>query len=146
MATHPERAGPVLRLRVRRSDDSWVIEKQIPIAAMTLPPSSSLPEGHGRPVSGFWYEAADPQGRVVYRRVMDDPTEDSVEVPAEDGEIQRVSVERPEVVFDILVPDLPEVSELRIFAQSKRKPKSQAAQVRMDEPAARLPIREKRQQ
>lgn len=142
MANQPERAGPVLRLRIRRRDDTWMIEKRIPVAAMTLPPSSTLPEGQGRPVSGFWYEAADPDGRVVYRRVMDDPTEDSVEVPSESGELQRVAVDRPEVVFDILVPDIPEVFEVRIFAQSKRRPEAKSAQMQMTEPAARLSIRD----
>lgn len=109
---------------------------------MTLPASSPLPEGRGRTLSGFWYEATDEDGAVKYRRVLEDPTEDAVEVPGEDGNPQRVSVERPEVVFDVLVPDEPDIAEVRVFAEPKTDAGRRTARPRPMEPIARLSVRE----
>lgn len=142
MADQPERGNPVLRVRVRRSGNSWTVVSRTRVPSMTLPASSQLPEGRGRAVAGFWYEAADADGNVIYRRVMEDPTQDSAEVPSESGELQRITVDRPEVVFNVLVPDLPEVSEIRLFAPMKGETVGQTARWRAREPLARLPARE----
>ena len=108
---------PVLRVRVRRRGDKWTIEKQTRIPSMTLPRASELPETGGRALAGFWYEATDAAGRALYRRVIRDPTEQSVEVPGAGGGFARADADRPEVIFDVLIPELPEVTQLRLLRQ-----------------------------
>jgi hypothetical protein len=139
--TSPGSPGPVLRVRVRRSGDRWTIEKQQRIESMTLPRSAELPETQGRPMSGFWYEASTADGRTLYRRVLRNPTEQAVEVPAEDGRLQRVDMRRPEVVFDVLIPDVPEGVELRFFESDPKAGDTRATIERARQPVARLLLR-----
>jgi hypothetical protein len=131
---------------VRRRGERWTIDKQTRIEAMTLPASAELPEGGGRPVAGFWYEVVDEDGRALYRRVLRNPTEQAVEVPAADGGLQRVDVDRPEVVFDVLVPDLPEVRDLAFYDSEPRAGDTQATIARASQPVARIPLKGGRQQ
>lgn len=143
--THPGSPGPVLRIRIRRSGDQWTIEKQRRIESMILPRSAELPESQGRPLSGFWYEATTADGRTLYRRVLRNPTEQAVEVPAEDGRLQRVDMRRPDVVFDVLIPDVPEGVELRFFESEPRAGDTRATIERARQPVARLPLRRRPQ-
>jgi hypothetical protein len=83
---------------------------------MTLMKSQPLPAtGHSKGLSGFWYEAVDAQGGVIYRQTMADPFDAGTEVFGEEG-ITRTPHEMPESTgFDFLIPDLPAVVELRVF-------------------------------
>ncbi len=112
----------VRRVRVRWRDGEWSIVKETVVPRMTLPKGQELPERQGRGLSGFWWEAADAAGRVLYRRVMPDPTEPRVEILDRDGSIRRHPIAAPEVTFDLLVPDLPEVAEVRIFSDREPRP------------------------
>jgi hypothetical protein len=134
-------AGPVRRVRVRRRGQEWTIEGETRIEEMILPRSNELPEGRGRPLAGFWYEARDGRGRALFRRVTRNPTEQAVEVPAAEGGLQRVEMARPEVVFDVLIPDLPEVAELCFFESDPRAGDATATLARSLTPVARLPLR-----
>jgi hypothetical protein len=130
--------GPVLRVRIRKAGDDWSIDKVTRIPSMTLPQSTDLPDTRGRQREGFWYEAADVTEQTVYRRAIPHPAGASVEVPSEDG-LSRHLVSRPEVVFDLLIPDLPSIVQLRIFEAG---PEVQRPTVRApSEPAARLSLR-----
>jgi hypothetical protein len=133
--------GPVLRMRVRRRGNRWTIDKQTRIDEMTLPRSSELPHGGGRPLAGFWYELTDADGSTLFRRVQPNPTGPSVEVPGPQGGLHRVDIERPEVVFDVLIPDLPEAAELRFFESEPRADDTAATIARSMEPVARIPLR-----
>lgn len=109
---------PVRRISVAWKDDRWTIENEIRIESMTLPKSDELPEQAGkRGVTGFWYEAADGQGRVLYRQVMEDPFL-GMEVFDRDGKIRRIPTPHHRASLEILVPDVPELAELHIYSSS----------------------------
>jgi len=132
---------PVLRIRVRARGDAWTVVKQTRVPSMTLQKSVELPVGPGRRLSGFWYEAAAADGSVLYRRVMQDPADPSVEVRTEGGGLRQARPVRDDVSFEILVPDLPEVAEVRIFSSPKTGPVGQLR----EEPArqvAAFPLRD----
>jgi hypothetical protein len=134
-------AGAVRRVRVRRRGEQWTIEGETRVEEMTLPPSNELPPGRGRPLAGFWYEARDGRGRTLFRRVTRNPAEQAVEVPAADGGLQRVEMARPEVVFDVLIPDLAAAAELCFFESDPRAGDAMATLARSLTPVARLPLR-----
>lgn len=109
----------VRRIRVLWQEGKWQILKEIEIPSMTLPRSLDLPEAGGEQgISGFWYEATDDNGRVYYRRGMDDPARSEVELFEEDGSMSWARIEQPEVLFDVLIPDLPEIQEVRFFSEA----------------------------
>jgi hypothetical protein len=136
-------AGPVLRVRVRREGDKWQILETTRIDAMTLPRSQELPESQGRPLSGFWYELVDEKGAPQYRRIIRNPTEQSLELPSEKGGLERVDVERPWTEFDVLIPDRGGTRELLFFESDPRANDSEATIARAMQPVARLPIGKK---
>lgn len=122
---------PVHRLRLLWRDGKLRVQKDVRIPRMTLLKSVDLPEpGRGRAVSGFWFEATDAKGHVFYRRGMDDPTRPEAEIFDKGGSIRRMPAhEAAEVVFSVLVPDLPEIREVRFFssAQAPGKGRKRAA-------------------
>jgi hypothetical protein len=67
---------------------------------------------------GFWVEVRDSAGRVLHRRVLADPLEDSVEVFSDDptASISRMPVRRPQGSFEVLVPDLDQADHLAVMA------------------------------
>ena len=62
---------PVRRIRVAWHDGTWRIEKETRVPSMTLPASVELPKSK-RGVTGFWYEAVDRDGQVLYRQTIED--------------------------------------------------------------------------
>jgi hypothetical protein len=109
--------GPVRRIRVAWRNGQWRIQKQVKISSMTLPPSGNLPTQARR--SGFWIEAVDRNGQMLYRKIMDDPTE-SIEVVGDRGSFTRIPVIDEEITFDVLVPDRAGLRELRFFSSHRR--------------------------
>ena len=87
---------------------------------MTLPKSDELSEAaKKRGVTGFWYEAVDRQGGIVYRQVVEDPFL-GMEVFDRDGKIRRVkAATHDEVGLEILVPDVPELEEIHIYSSTR---------------------------
>lgn len=81
--------------------------------AMTAPPSHNLAAGNE---VGFWYELRDGSNRPVYRRVMQSPIQNSVEVFSPEGHIERHPVAEPRGVFQVIVPDLPHATDLVLIA------------------------------
>lgn len=90
--------GPVRRLHVLWRKGQWSIESERHIPSMTLMRSQPLPAtshaAHTRGVSGFWYEAVDVQGQVLYRQTMADPFDAGVESFDDHGQelIRRLGV------------------------------------------------------
>jgi hypothetical protein len=114
---------PVRRIRVLWRKGKWSIQKEIEIPRMTLPKSSELPSARQRQrITGFWYEATDADGQVFYRRITAAPSLGEVELFEEDSTFTRARMEQPEVIFDVLIPDLPEVSEVRFFNETGAEP------------------------
>lgn len=112
--------GPVLRLRVRYADGKWSVVKRLRVPTKRLPPSHVLPT-QAR-ISGFWYEAVGPKGVVLYRRSVPDPTEPSMEVRDEGGGLKRARAVHTDVTFDVIVPDLPGLTEIRLFSSTAGSP------------------------
>ncbi len=113
--------GKVLRLRIHwRPPNDWTVVKRIELPSKTLlahRDRSSMPKN--AELTGFWYEATTGAGDVVYRRFMSDPTAPHAEVFDDKGEASRVDVARQEALFDVLIPDLPEVAEVWIFSNPR---------------------------
>ncbi|MDX1614062.1 MAG: hypothetical protein R3300_07100 [Candidatus Promineifilaceae bacterium] len=116
----PERVRfptPVNRLRIRVADGEWSVEKQVDIPSMTLRGSAPRPtarKGFGR--SGFWVDAVDAQGRVIYRAKQRNPFRRTVELFETSGEMQRKDSKREQALFDVLIPDRSDIVELRFYS------------------------------
>lgn len=76
--------------------------------AMLAPPDDEQLLDKGE--SGYWVEIRDDEDAVVYRQVIHDPIRTDLEVFPEDPSepIRRVPAARPQGVFQVVVPDLPE--------------------------------------
>jgi hypothetical protein len=53
---------------------------------------------------------------VIYRRIIDDPTRQRLEVFQADRSISRRIVDREQATFEALIPDVPGIDRLRIFS------------------------------
>lgn len=108
---------PVRRVRIQVRKDDWQIVKEIEIPSMTLSQPAEPPDGSkGRGLSGFWVEAVDRKERALYRPVMANPFENSSEIFESDGSMHREERVRDEFVFDVLIPDLPDITELLFYS------------------------------
>lgn len=104
--------GPVMRVRVQYRDGRWQVIKRVRVPEMTVPASQPPPQGQ-RP-TGFWFEAVDAQGRVLYRHRLRTPIR-GVEIFEEDGTIRRVDAEIEGYTQDLLVPLLPRLEKVRLY-------------------------------
>lgn len=76
--------------------------------AMTSPPSlTSTPE---KEQSGYWFEARNADGALLFHRALHNPVRSDVEVHSKDTQhsMTRIPVSEPEGRFEVLVPDLPD--------------------------------------
>jgi hypothetical protein len=138
--------GPVLRIRVERRAGRWKVVKRIHLPEKVVPASEDLPASDkaGR-WSGFWFEAVDAKGNVLYRQVLRPPPR-GVEVFEEDGSIRRVPRKTDEYSLDLLIPDLKEIESVRLFLEEPEElaEKERAVRGRPLEPVALFPARESR--
>ncbi len=135
---------PVIRLRVERSKGEWRVVKHIRLAEKTIPPSEELPHpGKSGLWSGFWFEAVDAKGRVLYRQILQVPRR-GVEA-FEDGSIHRIPLEIDEFVTDLLIPDFPEIDSVRLFLEEPERlsEKERVKKGPVPEPVAIFLTREK---
>lgn len=105
---------------------------------MATPPSDPLRGYDGQ--SGFWYELRDAKGRVLYRRIVNNPIRYEAEAHDPETGIRRYPIEKPRGVFAVLVPVLPEADSL-VVVSSPLDPGKSAAPA---EPLARIPLGQKR--
>ena len=103
----------VRRFILRWDKNEWKIVNQVRVSSMTLPAPDPLPAGEQS--RGFWIEAADGKGAVYHREVMPDPLL-GMEQFEEKGQINRINHPAHQVSLEVLVPDLPEVSELHLVS------------------------------
>jgi hypothetical protein len=108
----PERAiriaigyeGPRLRVASRK------------LLAMRAPPSDPIvvPERQ----SGFWFQVEDVAGRLVYRKVMENPIRFDTETPSDDPEkpLRRERLAQTAGTFLLLVPLSPQAHTVRVFS------------------------------
>lgn len=68
--------------------------------------------------SGFWFQVEDGSGRVIYRRVMQNPIRYDTETISDDPQhpLMRVEVADPDGMFFLLVPLLREAQVVRVFS------------------------------
>jgi hypothetical protein len=131
--------GPVIRVRVQYADGQWRAVQRVRVSEMTIPASQELPKVRShRRLEGFWFEAADAQGEVLYRHMLRSPVP-GVEVFEEGGGISRASASIEGYTVDLLVPDLPQVKDVRLFYEGPEAPRvrEKAAE---GEPGARQPV------
>jgi len=88
---------------------------------MTLPPSDPI-EG-AEDYTGFWCEIRDVQDRPVFRRVMQNPIRQDVEVFSDDPKrsVARQATPGRKGVFMILVPDAEEGHAVALFSSPQPK-------------------------
>lgn len=117
---------PVRRVRLVWRDGQWQMQKQLKIASMTLPQSAPLPEvAQERGVSGFWFETVNAQGQTLYRRILDDSALSVEVVGFQAGTLTRSPAESGETFVDVLVPDVPELEELLLYASEQPQQETQ---------------------
>ncbi len=125
--------APVRRIRIRVRGGEWSILDQVEIPQMTLRRSAELPSaGAGRGVAGFWVEAVDTNRRTIYRALAPNPFERSVEVFDAGGQPHRVDASGEQALFDVLIPDLPEIAALVFYSdvtpEGRRRPRAEVVQ------------------
>lgn len=117
MSKKRQEPGPVLRVRIERKKGNWRIVKRTRVPEMTIPASDDLPRpDRGDRLAGFWFEAVDAKGNSLYRQVLREPPR-GVELFEDDGTMSRVSVEIDKYSMDLLLPDLPEIEDVRLFLE-----------------------------
>lgn len=106
---------PVMRLRFEWSGGACRLIKRVMIPEKVLPAAEAKidPKAHPR---GFFVEGADAKGRTIYRRSMVSPFRRVAEVFDPDGRIHAVDHVPPAVQFDVLVPDRPEITSVRVVS------------------------------
>ena len=88
---------------------------------MIPPPSDPVKTEAGfmaEPESGFWYEVKDANGGTIYRRVIHSPIEYNREVFTNEPEktIQRVTIDEPQGVFTVVIPDIEEADAVSLHS------------------------------
>lgn len=84
--------------------------------AMRTLPTHSLIAPEDQP--GFWFQVEDAGGRVLYRRIMENPIRVDAETVSDDPRrpLMRVEIKNPEGVFFLLVPLLREAAVVRVYS------------------------------
>ena len=105
---------------------------------MLPPPDDEELLSHGD--AGYWVEVRDDDGEVLYRQVVHDPIRTDIEVFPEDPSqpIERVALDHPRGLFQVVVPDLPAGSQAVLHGQASRQQLRQEAA----RPLVTTPLRE----
>jgi hypothetical protein len=87
---------------------------------MVLPPSDPVQGFEGQ--KGFWYELRDAQDRPLYRRVMQNPMQEDVEVFSDDPKqsVARQTLPNRKGVFVVVVPDTPQGHAITLSSSLRR--------------------------
>jgi hypothetical protein len=121
-----QRAEPnrAIRLLVEYDKSGFTIKANWSLETFA-PPSHAL--AVPRATSGFWVELRDAKGKVLYRRVMQNPVQTEVEVFDPEEGPHRHAVEEPSGVFSILVPDMPDAEQIAFVSSPPDPAKRQNA-------------------
>jgi len=82
------------------------------------PPQAIFPRPNEQ---GSWFELRDGEGRTLYRRVIENPIRQDIEVITDDPEhsLSRVAVETPHGLFFLIAPDIPQAREIVLVADRR---------------------------
>lgn len=127
-------AVPALRVLLQWDDGTWSVRRADPIGNKVFMASSRLPRAER--LSGFWYELVAPDGAVLYRRVLEDPTRQFASIPNRDGSYTGAPVRRTRALLQILLPAEPPGAVLQIWGQQL----SAERRVSQAQLLARLPL------
>jgi hypothetical protein len=106
--------GPVRRVRIEVSGDTWRITRQTRIERMTIQ-AAWWPKDDRELRGGSYVEVTGPGGEVLYRQRLADPTDASVELFDGGGRIHREDNSAPHMI-DVLIPDDRRLGRLRLVA------------------------------
>ncbi len=89
-----------------------ILDKRPPSSDPLLDPQKDAPQ------SGFWIELRDREDRAVYRKIMHNPIELSVETISEDSErtFTRQPISEPRGTFFSVIPNLEEAESVVILS------------------------------
>ena len=109
-----DQSSSALRLTFAYEDDSIDLISQQPVD-MIVPPSDPIED---IAASGFRVDLKDSEGETIYRRVMHNPIPVDREVFSDEPtqSISRIPVERPRVVFTIVVPNVTEAQVVSLYS------------------------------
>ena len=137
--------GPVRRIRVRWQDGKWTVASERRVSKMIIPNTQSLPKVEkGQEITGFWFEVADSKGKILYRRIINDPLRQQIEVPNIDGTFTNIPVSRRDITFEVLIPDDPENATLSFFGTEEHPKERKAILRKMAQLDLRVDYRRKR--
>jgi len=93
-----------------------LVERQ-PIEKRARATDPILKEGEASQYSGFWIELRDAENRTIYRRVLHDPIQSTVEVPSDkpNQSFERHTIKNPRGTFFVIIPDLDRTDSIVIF-------------------------------
>ena len=86
-------------------------------------PDSDLRSGYDGE-AGFWCELRDGKGRVLYRRISQNPLTTELEVYG--GQAPSHIQTEPHATFEVTVPDLPQAQTLQLVASPPDRPTERA--------------------
>jgi hypothetical protein len=116
-STNRRGPGPALRVRLKWSGGKWGLAGTVKVARMGLTRSDQLPKTDANTrVVGFWIEAVDDKGAVIYRRIMQDPVSMGHEHFLPKGEVVRNPAPRKSITIEVIVPDVPELDAIHVFS------------------------------
>ena len=102
-----------LRFRVEREGVALVAAERVDMISPPAPGPAPVAAENG----GSWFELRDESDRTLAHRVVSDHLTGSVEVFSPDGGIRREFGPVPGSVFEVLLPDEPDASQVVLIGQ-----------------------------
>jgi hypothetical protein len=94
-------------------DDVTLVERHR-LAKRPWPPHALVPREDER---GYWVQLSDGEGRPLYRRIIHDPIQRTLEVVggAPNESLTRIPVDEVRGRFSVVVPDIPAARSVALF-------------------------------
>ncbi len=128
--TEGTHARKVRRVRLKWERDpkskegKWTIIKERVLPRMALLASHEIgPDVPLESIAGLWFDVTDDDETVIFRGRIPDPRLAEVEIFDEEGAPSRAVAEQEEMILDVLLPDTPFISKIRLFNTKARKKK-----------------------
>lgn len=112
------RRGPrALRLTFTYEGEGIKLVERQPIEKRARATDRILKQGEASQYSGFWIELRDAENQTIYRRVLHNPIQSTVEVPTDkrNQTFERLTVKNPRGTFFVIIPDLEQADSIVIF-------------------------------